>query len=143
MMKSPTSRTRKSSTTMVSCSVPGTVTVYARHSLTHAHSHTYILPLHVTGVLSDVLNYVLLHAKGTVDVGGGEEGDEGNGEAVKSKGLEIGFSHSNEAVFVACFRFLKALAKNNIQVQRRCVVISQCQCVASMAEKYSNMQPFT
>jgi len=141
MKKNPTSRTRTFSTTMVSCSVPGTVPIYACHSLTHAHLHTYILPLHVPGVLSDVLNYVLLHAKGTADIGGGEEGDEGSGEAVKSKGLETGFSHSNEAVFVACFSFLKALAKDNIQVQRRCVVISQCQCVASIAEKCSNVQP--
>ena len=46
------------------------------------------------------------------------------GEAVKSKGLAKtakGFSYSSEGVFVACFSFLKAMAKNNIEVQRRCV----------------------
>ena len=36
---------------------------------------------------------------------------EENGEEVKSQ------------VFVECFCFLKALAKDNIQVQRRCVVM--------------------
>jgi len=36
---------------------------------------------------------------------------EENGQAVESK------------VFAECFRFLKALAKDNIQVQRRCVVM--------------------
>ena len=91
---------------------------------THTHTHTHHFPhVHVTGVLSDVLNYILLHAEDTVDVGGGVFMGEESGEAVKSKGLEPGFSHSNEAVFVACFRFLKALAKDNIQVQRRCVVM--------------------
>ena len=90
---------------------------------THTHTHTTSLHVRVTGVLSDVLNYILLHAEDTVDVGDGVFMGEGSGEAVKSKGLETGFSHSNEAVFVACFRFLKALAKDNIQVQRRCVVM--------------------
>ena len=75
----------------------------------HVHTH-YYRSLHVSGVLSDVLDFVLLHAKDTKIGSRGKVGEE-NGEAVKSK------------VFAECFRFLKALAKDNIQVQRRCVVM--------------------
>ena len=58
-------------------------------------------------------------------------------EAVETVSLESGeeFECSSENVLVACFRFLKALTKNNIRVQRRCVMIipsyenvQQCTC---------------
>jgi len=88
---------------------------------------------YVTGVLSDVLNYLLLHAKETAEVGGGGNGGVEKGELVKSKSFEYaktakGFSYSSEGVFVACFQFLKALAKSNIEVQRRCVTVAMCLC---------------
>ena len=46
-------------------------------------------------------------------------------EAVETVRLETeeDFECSSENVLVACFCFLKALTKNNIQVQRRCVMI--------------------
>ena len=72
-----------------------------------------------------------MHAKDATDVGSGEEVEEEDGEAVKSK---TGLSHSNEALFVASFRFLKALAKENIQVQRRCVPNANLQ-----PSQYSNI----
>ena len=62
---------------------------------------------------------------------------EEDGEAVKSKGLETGFSHSSEDLFASLFRFLKALAKDNIQVQRRCVVMFPMPICSP--KKYSNV----
>lgn len=85
-----------------------------------------LLFLHVTGVLSDVLNYVLLNANCTAEVGVlGKTGEKMGEETVETVGLETEeeFECTSENVLVACFRFLKALAKNNIQVQRRCVMI--------------------
>lgn len=86
----------------------------------------------VIGVLSDVLNYVLLNAKSTAEVGGRGKTQEKMGEeAVETVRLETGeeFECSSENVLVACFCFLKALTKNNIQVQRRCAMIIQyCTC---------------
>ena len=85
-----------------------------------------ILSPHITGVLSDVLNYVLLNAKGTAEVGGRGKTQEKMGEeAVGTVNLETeeDFECSSENMLVACFCFLKALTKNNIQVQRRCVMI--------------------
>ena len=85
-----------------------------------------ILFPHITGVLSDVLNYDLLNAKGTAEVGGRGKTQEKMGkEAVGTVSLETGeeFECTSANVLVACFRFLKALTKNNIQVKRRCVMM--------------------
>ena len=97
-----------------------------------------LLSPHITGVLSDVLNYVLLNAKGTAEVGGrGRTLEKMEEEAVETVSLETeeDFEGTSENVLVACFCFLKALTKNNIQVQRRCVMIipiyeniRQCTC---------------
>ena len=78
--------------------------------------------MHITDVLSDVLNYIFVHAKDVAEVGGKEKMGE---MALQSASLERveEFEYSSEDVLVACFRFLKALTKNNIQVQRRCVMI--------------------
>ena len=68
------------------------------------------------------MNYIFVHAKDAAEVGGKEKMRE---TALQSASLERveGFKYSSEDVLVACFRFLKALTKNNIQVQRRCVMI--------------------
>ena len=57
-------------------------------------------------------------------------------EAVETVSLETGeeFDCNSENVLVACFRFLKALTKNNIQVKRRCVMIMP------IMRMYSNVQ---
>ena len=63
-----------------------------------------------------------MHAKDAAEVGGKQKVGE---TALETASLEIveGLKYSSEDVLVACFRFLKALTKNNIQVQRRCVMI--------------------
>ena len=85
--------------------------------------HAYILlSPHVAGVLADVLNYVLLHAKDTADARGGEKKEEKKEELLEVVTLDVP-KYSGEEVLVACFRFLKALGKNNIQIQRRCAIM--------------------
>ena len=184
---------------------------------THTHTYTLLSP-HIIGVLSDVLNYVLVHAKDmanargremmgekkaelvetvslggsdtadargremmgkkkaelveTVSLGGSDTADArgremmgkkkaelvetvslGGSDMVDARGRETmgkkkvelelaetvsfgGSKYSSEDVLVACFRFLKALGKNNIQIQRRCAMILQlytCTCNYSFA----------
>ena len=89
--------------------------------------HTYTLPFpHVAGVLDDVLNYVLLHGKDTADARGREkkekEKEEKKEELLEAVTLDVP-KYSSEEVLVACFRFLKALGKNNIQIQKRCAIM--------------------
>ena len=62
-----------------------------------------------------------MHAKNVAEVGGKEKMGETALESASLERIE-GFKYSSEDVLVASFRFLKALTKNNIQVQRRCVM---------------------
>lgn len=105
------------------------------------YTHTYtLLSPHVAGVLSDVLNYVLLHAKDTADARGREEMGEKKAELVETVSLG-GSKYSSEDVLVACFRFLKALGKNNIQIQRRCAMqLYACTCNFSLSGVYVTYQ---
>ena len=93
--------------------------------------HTYTLPFpHVAGVLDDVLNYVLLHGKDTADARGREKKEKEKEEKKEEKKAELLEAvtldvpkYTSEEVLVACFRFLKALGKNNIQIQKRCAIM--------------------
>ena len=97
----------------------------------YMHTYTLLSP-HVAGVLADVLNYVLLHAKDTADARGGEKKEEKKEELLETVTLDVP-KYSSEEVLVACFRFLKALGKNNIQIQRRCaIMLHQFKCCYSL-----------
>ena len=83
----------------------------------------------------------------TVSHGGSDTADARGRETMGEKKAELvetvslgGSKYSSEDVLVACFRFLKALGKNNIQIQRRCAMILQlytCTCNYSLAFLWS------
>ncbi len=78
------------------------------------------------GILSDVLNYVLQHAKDVVTSQSATtpaaEDPKLPTALVRRKTIRSGTGYtptSMEAVFVESFTFLKAIARNNLEVQQR------------------------
>ncbi len=94
--------------------------------------------------MSDILNYVLLHAKKVAVLADPEPSDLASvvhfsltcserpkrklfsvvSRAMQKKSMRAGEGStpaSMPAVFVQCFKFLKALAQNNLEVQQRYV----------------------
>ena len=93
---------------------------------------TLILPLLIlyssftssplSGIFSDVLNYVLKHGKGAntevaTEQKKVEDKDKPREKPLfRERGLRV---YTNELIFVKCFQFLKALATKNVEVQQR------------------------
>ena len=92
-----------------------------------------MLPLQHAGVLSDVLNYLLEHAhdvaftQPTTPAPESEPKRKVSAAAYRKarrKTVRAGFGDrpaSMQSVFAACFKFLKALARKNLEVQQRYV----------------------
>ena len=80
----------------------------------------------LSGVLSDVLSYVLKHGKGASAQVATEQKKVEQEEAepkpkplLRKKTSRGGRTFTNQLVFVKCFQFLKALATKNLEVQQR------------------------
>ena len=79
------------------------------------------------GLLSDVLNYILQHAKDLTSLSPttpSADGPSQNLSAALSRKMSVrsgvGYSPSSmESVFVESFKFLKSLARKNVEVQER------------------------